>query len=51
MMFSVYGFHYLSPYTQLKEKVVGAYEALKKAIFIIATLLIIFVAVRNSLIW
>ena len=50
-MFSIYGFRYLSPFTQLKEKIVGAYEALKKAIFIIASLLIIFIAVRNSLIW
>lgn len=46
-----WAFGYLSLYVQLKEKIVGAYEALKKAIFIIASLLVIFVAVRNSLIW
>jgi len=32
-------------------KVVGAYEALKKAIFIIASCMVIFVALRNSLMW
>jgi len=37
--------------SQLREKIMGAYEALKKAIFIIASFLIIFIALRNSLIW
>lgn len=36
---------------QLKQKIIGAYEALKKAIFIIASCLIIFVALRNSIMW
>jgi len=43
--------HALSFPLQLREKIVGAYEALKKAIFIIASFLIIFIALRNSLIW
>jgi len=36
---------------QIKRKIIGAYEALKKAIFIITTCLIIFVALKNSLMW
>ena len=44
-------FHLYLSSPQLKENAVGAYEALRKGVFIIASTLIIFVALRNSLIW
>jgi methylsterol monooxygenase len=35
----------------MRERILGAYEALKKGAFIITTLIITFIAVRNSLKW
>ena len=42
---------YLYRCLQLREKIRGAYEALTKGTFIIASTLIILIALRNSLIW
>lgn len=47
MVFTILSFFVI----QLKERIVGAYEAARKGVFITATSLIILIAVRNSLMW